>query len=331
MEPTKHLQIIYDRLSEMEQAGKQFGLQIIALFPNRELQITGKISGLDALKNAIKKAKEIEASAVRIEEYNTPGDRSKKINEEIVPFSRDFLMPEKRVTEEPVQHKTLIDSPDKIEALSTLGGIEGVISITSQLSQKDNQIALLKSEHRYELDKAKTEADSLRERLLDKIEEIDKLKKELEEAQNHKKELDKKSEELSGLEKKLAPREMINSVGSQVLTNLLEKMIQKNPKIAGLMGLDGQEEEEPTPAQTAQAEVNFEEEEPENEIHVAANEIAKFLKQFKNEQTIRNIIKIIEFVQEIPERHTVILNAIRQYVSQINHTENAESDNEDQD
>jgi hypothetical protein len=331
MKATDHLNIIYDRISELEDAGEPYGLTVIALTADREIPITEKFSGLEKLKKAIKKSKDIEARGVRVEHYGTPDRRSKLVKEDLVAFSNDFLMPEpsKKEDASPVnQHQTFIDNPEKLKALNTLGGIEGVLGISTQLSQKDNEITMLKLTHRYELNDAKREADQLRDKVIHQMEEIDQLKKQLDEADGHKKELEKKSEELSGIEQRLAPREMLNNIGAQILTNLATKMIEKNPKIAGLMGL----EDDPSGApefekagSDSPGEVTYEK---DNSIENTVNEIAAAIKQF-DPVYIKQIIEILQFVRDVPERHALILNTIQSYYNQLNqhNHDNIDSEN----
>lgn len=322
MTATEHLDIIYERLASLEADKREYGLRVFALNHSGIIPLSERFKGLDKLKQIVKKAREIQAPAIRIFFYNTADIRSKESsNPETIAFDENFNKPTKEKEEEEekqsdVEHRrTLIDNPEKAEALRTLGGIDGLVGFTQQISSKDNEIAMLKMQHNYEKDRLQRDNDQLRQKILEYADEKEKLEKKLEDEQNEKNSYKEKNEQLAGIEERMQPRQMVNEIGAQVLTNFAEKIINQNPDIAGLMGLNEDEPEMEEAEKDKQNKVEFEESKL-SPVEKTVHQIAATIKQYEP-QYISQIAETIKFMRDIDERHNVVIGAINSYINNL--------------
>lgn len=298
---------------------------------------TQRFVGADLFRENIKcLMKSCNPDAIEIEEYS--GMKGKLLNK--TPVRIEMREQQETPTPQPQmvyipQPTTPVESPDfsqMMAAISGLGGIEGLDQVKNGLGavvafeRKLSQNNLEKQQMEFSQKLQMLEMNSQLQRLSDKLEAAEKENRHLqmqnEQYEGQIEELEDEIGDLQGQVKRLQPMNVIQGVGSSVLMQLVEK----SPKLQGMLGLG----EAPASAPVAPQAHDFVGRDDstltdaQREIKRTVNDIANAVATWPVRH-IRNLIKAVTFMEDNENHQSELTQFIDSYLDdEINQSKEEE-------
>lgn len=317
-----------------------YALMLYSLEGDRKIQFnTMKFVGGEAFRENVNCLLEsCSPDVILIDEFS--GMKGKPLNKEPMrieikeqPHNEPRTVVERQVVvQQPVQapqYDSLLQGLEGIEGFESVkSGLGAVIAFERNIAQKNQEIQELRFNERLKLMESQSKIERLEDKLDATLKELNQLRHEKDRYESEIEDLEDELETLREEVQKHQPHKMVQSTLQGIGSNFLMQMVEKSPKMRGMLGFDDLPDAPVSAPKAANDFVGGDDSQltdAQREIKRTVNDIAGALATWPVRH-LRNIIKIIAYIEDNEQRQDLIKTFIDQQINEEYNTNEEEEE-----